>query len=209
LLPLYDLLHLGNVLRSGYAPTTGEMSWALVDGCFVVLDALSLAAIQPEGAAASETARAEVKAATREAVKTLGRDVVEEATGATVRSAARHGLAEGTETAAERLSKWWAVRTAGGTYQVLRRFPQALPRLGLPELTELARPLCQKAGLRLSTWGPVRFLKSGTEHVLRIPPERGLKYLGVQVAQATVGVVGFRKMEEHLSSRRPQIQHSQ
>jgi hypothetical protein len=200
-LPLYDLMHLGNVLRSGYVPTAGEMTWAMVDGCFVVLDALSLAAIQPEGAAASEAARTEVKAATREAVKALGQEAVEETAGATATALARHGVAE---TAAERFSKWWAVRAAGGTYQVLRRLPEALPRLGLTELTDLARPLCAKAGLRLSTWAPVRLLKNGTELVLRIPPERGLKYIGLQAAQATVGVVGFRKMEEHLASRRPQ-----
>ena len=48
--------------------------------------------------------------------------------------------------------------------------PQALPRLSLTELTDLARPLCAKAGLRLSTWGPVRLLKDGKEFLLRIPP---------------------------------------
>ena len=48
-LPLYDLLHLGNVLRNGYAPTAGELTWALVDAGFVVLDAASLVAVQPEG----------------------------------------------------------------------------------------------------------------------------------------------------------------
>jgi hypothetical protein len=38
---------------------------------------------------------------------------------------------------------------------------------------------------------------------LRIPPEKGLKYLAAQMLQASVGVVGFHKMEEHLASRRP------
>ncbi len=28
-LPMYDVVHLGNVLRQGYAPTSGEMTWAL------------------------------------------------------------------------------------------------------------------------------------------------------------------------------------
>jgi len=181
-LPMYDLLHLGNVLRHGYAPTAGEMTWALVDGCFVVADAVSLAAIQPEGVVAAEAARAEVKAAAREAAKTLGREAVEEATTSAAKAAARAGA---------------------GTYQVLRKFPQALPRLSVIELTDLARPLCAKAGLRLSTWGPVRLLKDGKEFLLRIPPQRGLKYLGVQATSAGVGVVGFRKMEEHLASRRP------
>jgi len=39
------------------------MTWALVDGCFVVADALSLAAVQPEGVVAAEAARSEIKAA--------------------------------------------------------------------------------------------------------------------------------------------------
>ena len=185
-LPLYDLMHLGNVLRQGYAPTTGEMSWALLDGCFVVADALSLAAIQPEGAIAAESAHTEIKAATREAAKAIGREAV-----------------SGVDTTG-RLARWWAVRAAGGTFQVLRKLPQALPRLTLAELSEIARPLCTRAGLRLSTWTPVRLLKHGQEFLLRIPPERGLKYLAAQAGSAGVGLVGFRKMEEHLSSRRPQ-----
>jgi hypothetical protein len=203
-LPMYDLLHLGNVLRRGQAPTTGEMTWALLDGCFVIADALSLAAVQPEGVAAAEAARTEVKAATREAARALGREAVEEATESAARSAVRRGSVETFDATAERLSRWWTVRTAGGTFQVLRRMPEALPKLSLTELSDLARPLCAKAGLRLSNWGPVRLLKDGKELVLRIPPERGLKYLGVQAASAGVGVAGFRKMEEHLASRRPQ-----
>ena len=51
------------------APTSGEMTWALVDGCFVVADVLSLAAVQPEGAVAAEAARTEVKAAAREGAR--------------------------------------------------------------------------------------------------------------------------------------------
>ena len=69
-LPLYDVIHLGNVLRKGYAPTMGETTWALVDGCFVITDVLSLVALQPEGAVASELVRSEVKAAVREGAKT-------------------------------------------------------------------------------------------------------------------------------------------
>ena len=199
-LPLYDLCHLGNVMRQGFAPTTGEMTWALVDGCFVVADALSLVAVQPEGVVAAEAARAEVKAATRETAKAIGREAVEEATSTALKSAARAT----TEASTERVSRWVAVRAAGGTYQVLRRLPQALPHLSLTELADLARPLCSKAGLHLSTWTPVRLLKDGREFVLRVPADRGLKYLGAQAASAGVGVVGFRKMEEHLASRRPQ-----
>ena len=203
-LPLYDLLHLGNVLRRGHAPTKGEMTWALLDGCFVVLDALSLATIQPEGVLAAEAARTEVKSATREALKAMGREAAEEGAASAARTASRAGAIQGMEATAERLSRWWAVRAAGGTYQVLQRMPQALPRLSLTELSELARPLCAKASLRLSRWTPVRFLKDGQEFLLRIPPGRGLKYLGAQAGSAGVGVVGFRKMEEHLASRRPQ-----
>ncbi|MGE3822146.1 MAG: hypothetical protein AB7I30_22250, partial [Isosphaeraceae bacterium] len=202
-LPLYDLLHLGNVLRHGYSPTKGEMTWALIDGCFVVADALSLATIQPEGVVATEAARTQIKTATREAAKALGREAAEETATTVAQVTLKRGAAEGVEAAAERLSRWWAVRAAGGTYQVLRRLPEALPRLSLTELTDLARPLCARAGLRLSSWGPVRFLKDGKEVLMRIPPGRGLKYLGAQAAQAGVGVVGFQKMEEHLASRRP------
>jgi hypothetical protein len=202
-LPLYDLVHLGNVLGRGYTPTTGELSWAFIDGCFVVVDVLSLAAVQPEGVAASEATRAEVKAATRAAAEAIGHELVEESTETATRLLARGGLEQGLETTSERLSHWWSVRLAGGTYQVLRRLPDALPRLGLAAVADLGRPLCTRAGIRLSTWGPLRFLKNGQEILLRIPPERGLKYLAAQAAQAGVGVVAMHKMEEHLSSRRP------
>ena len=130
-LPLYDLLHLGNVLRRGYSPTSGEMAWALVDGCFVVADALSLAAIQPEGVVVAEATRAELKAATRGTAHVAGRELIEEAGEAATRAMARRGAAEGAEAATEHLSRWWTVRLAGGTYQVLRRLPEALTRLSV------------------------------------------------------------------------------
>ena len=199
-LPLYDLTHLAGVLGRGHAPTKGELTWAAVDGCFVVLDVLSLAAVQPEGAVAAEATRAEVKSASRLAVKSLGRELAEEG----VESGAKAAGRRGTEAAAERLARWWTVRLAGGTYQVLRRMPEAVSRMGVGELADLGRPLCAKAGLRLSTWGPMRFLANGSEVVRRIPPRRGIAYLGTQAVQAGVGVVAFHKMEEHLASRRPQ-----
>jgi hypothetical protein len=202
-LPLYDLLHLGNVVRRGYAPTSGEMTWALIDGCFVVADVLSLLAVQPEGAAAAEAARSQVKVATREAAKTIGREVSEQATDAAARALVRRGAADGAQAATERVARWWSVRLAGGTYRVLRRVPEALPRLSVAEVADLGRALCARAGFKLSTWGPLRFLKEGREVVLRIPPGRGLKYLAAQGAQAGIGVVAFHKMEEHLTSRRP------
>jgi hypothetical protein len=211
-LPLYDVIHLGNVLRRGYGPTSSEMTWALVDGCFVVADVLSLAAIQPEGAIAAESVRSEVKAVVREGAKSAGRELA--ATGgqsagkAVARQQAESGLKQagaiGATTASQRLARWWTVRSAGGLYQVLRRLPEALPQLSLPQMTQMAGPLCAKAGIRLTAWGPVRLLRNGTEVVFRIPPQRGLKYLAAQGIQAGVGVVGFQKMEEHLASRRPQ-----
>ncbi len=199
-LPMYDLFHLGHVVSRGHAPTSGEMTWALVDGCFVVMDVLSLAALQPEGAAAAEAARAEVRGAAKQVIKAVGSEAAEEA-GATVGKAfARRGA----EAASLHLSKWWAVRAAGGTYQILQRIPEALTKLTAPELANLGRALCLKAGYRLSTLAPIRFVKGGVEVVKAIPPVKGLKYLGVQAAQASVGVFGFQKMEEHLKSRRPQ-----
>jgi hypothetical protein len=175
------------------------MAWALVDGCFVVADLLSLTAFQPEGVAAAEAARTEVKTATREAVKAAGRELTGEATEAAARALTRRGA----ETGAERVVKWWAVRSAGGTYKLLRRMPEALSKIGLPELVDLARPLCAKGGLRLSRFGPMRFLKNGQEILQRIPPAKGLKYIGAQAVQASVGLIAVHKMEEHLSSRRP------
>jgi len=214
-LPLYDVLHLGNVLRHGHTPTSGEMTWAVVDGCFVVADILSLAAIQPEGAVAAEVVHSEVKSAAREGVRSIGRELVEtggESTGkrlastrASLEAASAAGVVAG-ETAGDvsrQLSRWWAVRSAGGLYQVLQRLPQALPRMSLTQVASVAQPLCSKAGMRLSAWKPFQLLREGAAVPFRIPPERGLKYLAAQMVQASVGIVGFHKMEEHMASRRP------
>jgi hypothetical protein len=207
-LPLYDVTHLGNVLRQGYSPTSSEMTWALVDACFVVADVLSLAAVSPEGAVAAEAVRSEVKASVREGIKSAGRGLLTNSgTSLGQKQAVKtleHAASEGSSALGRRLARWWTVRSAGGMYQVLRRLPEALPELTLSQVSQMAAPLCAKAGLRLSTWSPVRLLRDGTEVVLRIPPSKGLKYLGAQTIQAGVGVVGFRKMEEHLASRRPQ-----
>jgi hypothetical protein len=211
-LPLYDVTHLGNVLRQGYSPTSAEMTWALVDACFVVADVLSLAAVSPEGAVAAEAVRSEVKASVREGIKSAGRGLAAGGGESTGKALAHQQAVKTMEQAASagsaalsrHLARWWTVRSAGGMYQVLRRLPEALPQLSLAQVSQMAGPLCAKAGLRVSTWGPVRLLREGTEVVLRIPPSKGLKYLGAQAVQAGVGVVGFRKMEEHLASRRPQ-----
>ena len=213
-LPLYDVIHLGNVVGRGYSPTTSEMTWALVDGCFVIADVLSLAAIQPEGAIAAETIRTEVKSAAREGARSAVRQLVETGGESAAKAAARHETASGIEhvgaavpaNLSQRWARWWTVRSAGGLFQVMRQIPEAMPRLSLAQMTEMAGPLAAKAGVRLSTWQPIRLLKDGTEVVLKIPPQRGLKYLSAQAIQAGVGVVGFQKMEEHLASRRPRRQ---
>ena len=200
-LPLYDLLHLGHVVTHRQTPTTGEMSWALVDGCFVVADVLSLLALQPEGTVASELAHSEVKAATREALGPIGRPRPDGRRHA--RRESKSALRRGAEDASARLARWWSVRAAGGTYRVLGRLPEALPRMSLGTISEVAGPFCRKAGLKLTTWGSVRVFKNGLQRVVQIPPEKGIKYVGAQVAQATVGVAALQKMEEHLESRRP------
>ncbi len=198
-LPMYDVIHLGNILRRGYAPTSGEMTWALVDGCFVVADVLSLAAVQPEGVVAAEAVRSEVKGAVRQGVGAAARQFAE----AGGESSGEVLVRQGAGNLSERLARWWSVRSAGGIYYLLHRLPEALPQLSLGQIRQMAGPLCTKAGIRLTVWRPVRFLRDGAEGLLHIPPQRGLKYLSAQMIQASVGVVGFRKMEEHLSSRRP------
>jgi hypothetical protein len=207
-LPLYDLAHLGSVLGQGYSPTSGEMTWAVVDGCFVIADVLSLAAVQPEGTAALESVRSEVKAAVREGARSVTRDLVEragESSGRTFAgSIAGRGVAnEGARAAGRWGARWWTVRSAGGIYQVLERLPEALPKLSLDQLGAMARPLASRAGLRLSSWKPIQLLREGVSVTFRIPPQRGLKYVAAQMVQATVGTVGFQKMEEHMASRRP------
>ncbi len=99
-LPLYDVIHLGNVMRRGYSPTSSEMTWALVDGCFVIADVLSLAVVQPEGAIAAEAIRTEVKAAVREGARSAGRELVETGAESTGKAVARHETASGLERSA-------------------------------------------------------------------------------------------------------------
>src|SRR5262249_45072935 len=105
-LPLYDAIHLGNVMRQGDAPTSRELTWALVDGCFVVADVLSLSALQPEAAAAAEAIRSEVKGVVRQGAKSAGRELAE-AGGESAARGIERAAVEGTSTAAERLARWW------------------------------------------------------------------------------------------------------
>jgi hypothetical protein len=205
-LPLYDLIHLAAVTARGNAPTTGEVSWALVDAGFVIADVLSLAAVQPEGVVAAETARSELKAAAREAAKTIGKDAIEASVkGAAEESAQIAGkslMRRGAETSTERLAKWWSVRSAGGVYKLLHRLPEAIGKMGLDDAVKLGEPLCRKAGLRLTAWTPIRVFVAGVESSRAIPVRRGLKYVSAQCVQASVGLIGFKKMEEYLASRR-------
>jgi hypothetical protein len=59
-----------------------------------------------------------------------------------------------------------------------------------------------RAGVALSRFEPIRFLKNGREVIMRIPPEKGLKYLAIESGQASVGLAAYWKMEEHLAARR-------
>jgi hypothetical protein len=205
--PLYDVSHLANVVGRGYTPTSGELTWALIDASFVVTDLLALATVQPEAAVAAEAARTEMRASVRSATRSLGRTLTQAAPSQagkiSGRAETRAALEKVVGKLSDRWARWWTVRSAGGLYQVLRRLPEALPRLSLEQISEMAGPLCARAGIRLSKWQPVRFLRDGVEVISKIPPERGLKYLAAQGVQAGVGVVGFHKMEEHLASRRP------
>lgn len=173
-LPLYDVAHLANVVSRGSAPTRGESLWALIDGCFVVADALAIVA-GPEGAVAGAALKAETKTAARAAAEGAGR----------------------------RLARYWSVRSAGGVHRVLARSTEALERLDLAAVSAAGNEICSKAGLRLASWKPISLLRQGARVVVAIPPGRGLKYLSLQLASTGVGVVGFQKMEEYLASRGP------
>ncbi len=170
-LPLYDLLHLGGVVARGNTPTSGEMVWALLDAGFIAWDVATLAAAQPEATLAGEVARSELRSTTRQAAGAAGRNLLERVAGRSLRLSTQASLASA---------------------ELAR--PAAAP------LNRLAGPLCRKAGLQLSTWEPVQLVKDGSTWLLRIPPNRWLKYAGVNLAQAGVGVVGMRKMEEYLLS---------
>jgi hypothetical protein len=216
-LPMYDVLHLGNVVSRGWAPTSGELTWAVVDGCFVILDVVSLAAVQPQAAIAAEAIRSEVKAGVRAGVKSVARELGagrarsagETLAGRELRETLQHGATHAVPEVSGRMQRWWTVRAAGGVYKVLRRLPESLAQLRVTQMAQLAGPLCARAGMRASNWRAVRFWRDGAEFLMRIPPQKGLKYLAAQALQASVGVVAFHKMEEHLRSRRPRTQRQE
>ena len=192
-LPLYDLTHLANIMRKGYAPTSGEWTWALVDGAFVAADVLSLATIQPEGVVASELTRSQIKSVGKKAALE-GLENLTEVT-------AKAGL-NTTPASMRHATRWWTVRSAGGLGKVLKEFPQVLKKIELRQLNEMIGPLAGRAGISISRFEPLRFLKEGREVIMRIPPDRGIKYLAFESGQASVGVAAYWKMEEHLASRR-------
>jgi len=196
-LPLYDLTHLANVLAHGYAPTSGEWTWAMFDGAFVVADVLGLVALQPEAVAASEMTRGQIK----NAAKAGAREAAESLGNRTVRAAAETGQ-QGASQAARRAGTWYSVRQAGGLSRVLSQLPRAMDKMSLEGIESFTRPLARKAGMTLSRFEPLRFMKDGREVLMSIPRERGMKYLAVESAQAGVGLAAFWKMEEHLASRR-------
>ncbi len=203
-LPLYDLTHLANVLAHGYSPTSGEWSWAMFDGAFVIADVLGLAALQPEAVAASEMTRGQIKnlakAGTREAAESLANR--------SVRAAAVETGQQGASQAARRAGTWYSVRKAGGLSRLLGELPRAMDRMSLEGIESFARPLARKAGLTLSRFEPLRFMKDGREFLMSIPRERGMKYLAVESTQAGVGLAAYWKMEEHLASRRGDLEGS-
>ena len=210
-LPLYDVLHLGNVLSRGHSPTSGEMTWAVVDGCFVIADVLSLAAIQPEGAVAAEAVRSEVKAAAREG------------TGRPAESSQRP--------AANRRGRAWHSHGPRGAPRRRRNsrgrscLAQGRPLVGRPlrgrslsgPATSSRRPAPHEpdpggrdgqAALRQGRH-QTQLMEADSApqgrrgHSAPDPSRAGPEVPGGAVLQASVGVVGFQKMEEHLSSRRP------
>ena len=211
-LPLYDVIHLGNVVRPRLLADLERDDVGA--GRRLFRDRRRL---EPGGRPARGSDRRRVDPhrgqgrgtrggpirgprarRDRSRVRRQGRGSATEAA-----SGLEHVGAAGSASLSRRWARWWTVRSAGGLYQVMRQIPEALPRLSLAQMTEMAGPLAAKAGMRLSAWKPIRLLKDGTEVVLSIPPQRGLKYLSAQAIQAGVGVVGFQKMEEHLASRRP------
>jgi hypothetical protein len=103
-----------------------------------------------------------------------------------------------TELAAERMGREWAVRAAGGPFEVLKKYPEALRTLDVARATELARPACQKVGLELARW------PTG-EAARRLPLARGVKYLAVE-GVAAVGAYSFFHMDGHLASRDARIE---
>ena len=193
------MLHLGRVMTRGYTPTRGEMAWALVDGCFVVADVLSLAALQPGGTVAVEAARTEVKAAGREAVRKAGVELTEDALGVGSKATAR------TAPRPRGTSRPLVDSEAGGRY--LSRdeaVAEALDRMGLAEISRMARRLLRKGrpaarvpGIR---YGSCR--QRWRSCSSRSPASRGSSTRPPSRSRPASALSAIHKMEEHLASSR-------
>ena len=180
----------------------------MVDGCFVVVDLLSLAAIQPEGAVAAEVVHAEVKAAAREGSgrsaanwSSRGR-VGRQEPGASEPEAARRPAAAGDRGCHPPARP--LVDGAVGRGRVSGVAPASGSTAPDEPGTGSRWPSRLRQGRHAAeSWRPIQLLRQGVAVPFRIPPERGLKYLAAQIVQASVGVVGFQKMEEHMASASP------
>ena len=112
-------------------------------------------------------------------MKTLGRDLVttgsdvagnavvrNEAARPRLRRGARHF--SGVEKAGPMVERALGRRPLPGA----ERWPEAVPRLSVAQLTEMAGPLASKAGLRLSSWRAVRLPKTDPSSCCVFRPAR-------------------------------------
>ena len=189
LLPLYEVVNLANVLSRGWTPSMGELTFALFDVAFIIMDVVSLGSLQPEGVAAIEAARTNLRSSARATLREVGEGATTRMTG--------HPARDVLGWTGRRL----AVEQAGGLFATLKRLPEVLPKLTPGEMADLARPLATKLRLNLARFAPVRLLHSGVETVRPIAI-RGTKYMSDNLIAAGVGIVAISKMEEYLQSRR-------
>jgi hypothetical protein len=185
-LPLYDLSHLGGIVVKGYLPTRGEFVWAGVDAALIAVDVVSLLTFQPEGVVASEAARTGIKASARTTVKKGTRTVVSQATSSATSHAAlvasRQVMREAGESVMEQAATLGArtAETAGA---------------------ELAETLARRSTIRITQTQAA----SGGRHLMAYghgtTSRRLVKYVAANGAQAAVGLVAVRKMEEYLEGR--------
>ena len=146
---------------TGLCADVGRNDLGVVDGCFVITDVLSLAALQPEGAVAAEAVRSEVKAAVREGAKTVsetssssrhrvGRKVLGPRRGGNrARGSRESGRVSGRKKAGAMVVR---CDPAGGLYQVLQAVSRSPAAAEPGPVDRDGGPAGAKAGLRLSRW---------------------------------------------------------
>ncbi len=191
LFPLYDLLHLVQLVGQDHSSTRSALSRSVLDGCLRVLQTIRPSAIPETNPRTDAASTLEARSTVRNAARALGRDLSDAELKATYQESVRDGR------------DWLAVRQAGGIYALLVRMPQVLDQLDLRDLNAIAQPLCRKAGIQLSPWSPTRYWADGREEVDAVPTQRGLGYLALGEDQLALGCAAFHKMGEHLASRRP------